>query len=304
MPPLAGGMSGTRRPGRPHRCCPTLDQFTLAYDQLHEHIRFAVALPKGVPPFHLGTEERDWCKEARLLTNVGDTVQAKAFAESAARYYAYLRCRRFLDFSASQTEFLRNLSADRVRRQQLQELETHLVVDEVQDINPVQRDLISLLVGDHGRLTTVGDHRQLIYGFRGAKVEIIGELWNEFKSDEDAEVVDLQENFRSTPRIIDIMNVVTEPEGNACAVLLRAVEPVMNVCGRSQGPGLLCRAMDIDRHLNAHDLLSDDFYIAEPAKARPFAVVKRPRVGVEYAGHWAKRHLRFFIRGNPFVSQQ
>jgi hypothetical protein len=26
-------------------------------------------------------------------------------------------------------------------------------------------------------------------------------------------------------------------------------------------------------------------------------------VGVEYAGHWAKRHLRFFIRGNPFISQ-
>ena len=100
------------------------------------------------------------------------------------------------------------------------------------------------------------------------------------------------------------MNVVTEPEGNACAVLLRAVEPVMNVCGRSQGPGLLCRAMHIDGRLNAHDLLSDDFYIAEPTKAKPFEIVKRARVGVEYAGHWAKRHLRFFIRGNPFISQQ
>jgi DNA-3-methyladenine glycosylase len=99
------------------------------------------------------------------------------------------------------------------------------------------------------------------------------------------------------------MNVVTEPEGNACAVLLRAIEPVMNVRGRSQGPGLLCRAMHIDRRLNAHDLLSDDFYIAEPTKAKLFAIVKRPRVGVEYAGHWAKRHLRFFIRGNPFISQ-
>jgi len=104
--------------------------------------------------------------------------------------------------------------------------------------------------------------------------------------------------------IYHCMNVVTEPEGIACAVLLRAVEPVMNVRGRSQGPGLLCRAMHIDRRLNAHDLLSENFYIAEPAKARPFAVVKRPRVGVEYAGHWAKRHLRFFIRGNPFVSQR
>ena len=55
------------------------------------------------------------------------------------------------------------------------------------------------------------------------------------------------------------MNVVTEREGHASAVLLRAIEPVKNVEGRTCGPGLLCRAMHIDRRLNAHDLLSDDF---------------------------------------------
>src|ERR1700694_4552378 len=49
------------------------------------------------------------------------------------------------------------------------------------------------------------------------------------------------------------MNVVTEREGHASAVLLRAVEPVRNVEGRTQGPGLLCRAMAIDKRLNAHD---------------------------------------------------
>lgn len=99
------------------------------------------------------------------------------------------------------------------------------------------------------------------------------------------------------------MNVVTEREGHASAVLLRAIEPVKNIEGRTQGPGLLCRAMDIDRRLNAHDLLSDDFYIAVPTAAELFATVKRPRVGVDYARHWAKRHLRFYIKGNPFVSR-
>src|SRR5271170_4105001 len=49
------------------------------------------------------------------------------------------------------------------------------------------------------------------------------------------------------------MNVVTESEGKAAAVLLRAIEPVKNVGGRSQGPGLLCRAMHIDKKLNGHD---------------------------------------------------
>src|SRR5476651_258102 len=76
------------------------------------------------------------------------------------------------------------------------------------------------------------------------------------------------------------LNIVTEREGHASAVLLRAIEPVKNIEGRTCGPGLLCRAMDIDKRLNTHDLLSDDFFIAEPGPAEKFSTVKRPRVGV------------------------
>jgi DNA-3-methyladenine glycosylase len=99
------------------------------------------------------------------------------------------------------------------------------------------------------------------------------------------------------------MNVVTEREGHASAVLLRAIEPVKNLAGRTQGPGLLCNALRIDKRLNAHDLLSDNFYITAPSKADSFTIVKRSRIGVDYAKHWAKRHLRFYIRDNPFVSR-
>ena len=99
------------------------------------------------------------------------------------------------------------------------------------------------------------------------------------------------------------MNVVTEREGNGAAVLLRAVEPVKNLPGKTSGPGLLCRAMEIDRRLNGHDLLSDELFIAEPEVAERISVVKRPRIGVDYAQHWAKRLLRFYIKDNPFVSR-
>lgn len=99
------------------------------------------------------------------------------------------------------------------------------------------------------------------------------------------------------------MNVVTQPEGVASAVLLRAVEPVQNVEGRTQGPGLLCKAMHIDNRLNGHDLLSDDFCITDPGEPANFAVVKRPRIGVDYAGPWAKKLLRFYIKGNQFISK-
>ena len=99
------------------------------------------------------------------------------------------------------------------------------------------------------------------------------------------------------------MNVVTERAGNGAAVLLRALEPAQNLAGKTSGPGLLCRAMDIDRRRNGHDLLSDDFFIAATEAAAPFRIVQRPRIGVDYAGAWARRRLRFYIRGNPFVSK-
>lgn len=99
------------------------------------------------------------------------------------------------------------------------------------------------------------------------------------------------------------MNVVTEREGHGAAVLLRALEPVKHIPDRTCGPGLLCRAMKIDRRLNAHDLLSTNFYIAARPQVDPLAIVKRPRIGVAYAEGWARRHLRFYLRNNPFVSR-
>ncbi len=184
----------------------TVDQFITAYDQLHEHNRFDIRLPGGEPPFQLGAEEREWCTHAQLLTDVGNDRASTAFAVSAARYYAYLRCRRFLDFSTSQTEFLRRIGSDTDRLRSLTDQRVQLVVDEVQDINPVQLQLMRILVGDTGTLTAVGDHRQSIYGFRGAKVDLIGGMWNEFNEEADSEVVDLEYNFRSTPRVINIAN--------------------------------------------------------------------------------------------------
>lgn len=99
------------------------------------------------------------------------------------------------------------------------------------------------------------------------------------------------------------MNVVTEAEGHGAAVLLRALEPVEHVDGNTRGPGRLCRALGIDRSLNGHDLLSEDFHILDPGEALDFNIVTRPRIGVAYAREWAEADLRFYIEGNPWVSK-
>lgn len=101
------------------------------------------------------------------------------------------------------------------------------------------------------------------------------------------------------------LNVVTETEGWPAAVLLRALEPLDPPLLRTQGPGLLCRAMEIDLSLNAHDLVnSSELYFAECAEEEPPVLVAKPRVGVDYAGAWKKRLLRFYIRGNAYVSKK
>lgn len=106
--------------------------------------------------------------------------------------------------------------------------------------------------------------------------------------------------------IYHCMNVVTEPEGHGAAVLVRALEPLARLDGNTRGPGLLCNAMGIDKRLNGHDLLSDDFYIAQPPdeQAERLTIVERPRIGVAYAKEWAERKLRFYIEGNRFISKK
>lgn len=99
------------------------------------------------------------------------------------------------------------------------------------------------------------------------------------------------------------LNVVTEAEGIPHAVLLRAVEPVAGISDRTWGPGLLCRAMDIDRTLNGADLCGDELWIEAPAAPTPRVEVGRAsRIGVDYAGVWATRPWRFFDRRSAYVS--
>lgn len=98
------------------------------------------------------------------------------------------------------------------------------------------------------------------------------------------------------------LNVVTRAAGTPHAVLLRALEPIAGVDGPSWGPGLLCRAMHIDRALNGQDLCEGKLWIQAPARRRAVRIARSPRIGVDYAGEWAHRPWRFYDRDSPYVS--
>jgi DNA-3-methyladenine glycosylase len=99
------------------------------------------------------------------------------------------------------------------------------------------------------------------------------------------------------------VNVVTREIDVPQAVLLRALEPIANLPDKTWGPGLLCRAMNIDRSLNGADLCGSRLWIERPADMhRRVRVTRATRIGVDYAGEWAQRLWRFYDRDSPFVS--
>lgn len=86
-----------------------------------------------------------------------------------------------------------------------QERFKYIMVDEYQDTNTAQFKLISLLAGKYRNLCVVGDDDQSIYGFRGANINNILDFEKIF---DDAHVIKLEQNYRSTQNILDAANQV------------------------------------------------------------------------------------------------
>jgi DNA helicase-2/ATP-dependent DNA helicase PcrA len=83
----------------------------------------------------------------------------------------------------------------------------HVLVDEYQDTNHAQYRLLQLLASEHGNLMVVGDEDQSIYGFRHADIRNILDFEQDFP---EAEVVKLEQNYRSTQTILSAANAVVE----------------------------------------------------------------------------------------------
>jgi DNA-3-methyladenine glycosylase len=94
------------------------------------------------------------------------------------------------------------------------------------------------------------------------------------------------------------LNVVTERKDFPAAVLIRAVEDESGVI---DGPGRVCRAYEIDRTLNCHDLTKGQLLWIEDRGERPSKskIVASARIGVDYAGDWAAKPYRLRIEDVP-----
>lgn len=106
--------------------------------------------------------------------------------------------------------------ADRIREQF-----RFFVVDEYQDVSPVQRALLDAWRGNHAEVCVVGDPNQTVFGFAGATDEYLLKFESEFPG---ATTVSLDRNYRSTPEIVKLANA-TVPQSVLELVSQRASGP-------------------------------------------------------------------------------
>ncbi|MDO4426969.1 MAG: 3'-5' exonuclease [Moraxella sp.] len=127
------------------------------------------------------------------------------FGHLYALYERHLRAYNAVDFDDLIVLPVKILREQEMVRQKWQSRIRYLLVDEYQDTNTAQYELIKLLVGLQPRFTVVGDDDQSIYAWRGAKPENMALLQQDFPN---LSVIKLEQNYRSTNRILGAANAV------------------------------------------------------------------------------------------------
>ena len=161
---------------------------------------------------------RQWQWAISAWKNSGlNSAQAEAIAKNdnervlariMARYEERLAAYQSVDFDDLIGMPLKLLAQFPEVRERWQTAVGHVLVDEYQDTNATQYEVLKHLVGERARFTAVGDDDQSIYGWRGATLDNLKRLPQDFPQ---LKVIKLEQNYRSTSAILRAANNVIEP---------------------------------------------------------------------------------------------
>ncbi|MBD3587613.1 DNA helicase Rep [Salinimonas sp. HHU 13199] len=142
-----------------------------------------------------------------MLLKQATSAGEKEFAEAYQQYQNHLKAYNALDFDDLILLPTLLLKSSQTIREKWQRKLRYLLVDEYQDTNTSQYELVKLLVGERARFTVVGDDDQSIYSWRGAKPQNLNLLQQDFPK---LNVIKLQQNYRSSGRILHCANILIQ----------------------------------------------------------------------------------------------
>ncbi|MDP1782738.1 MAG: UvrD-helicase domain-containing protein [Hydrogenophaga sp.] len=144
---------------------------------------------------------------AQALAQAKDENE-RVTATIMGRYEERLTAYQSVDFDDLISLPLKLLTEHLDVRERWQKKMGHVLVDEYQDTNATQYELLKLLVGERARFTAVGDDDQSIYGWRGATLDNLKRLPQDYP---ELKVIKLEQNYRSTSAILRAANNVIGP---------------------------------------------------------------------------------------------
>jgi len=147
-----------------------------------------------------------WKNEGLASDDVKPETDDDAVAQKVMkRYEERLAAYQAVDFDDLIGLPHRLLQRDAEARANWQDTLRYVLVDEYQDTNAIQYELLKSIVGERGMFTAVGDDDQSIYGWRGATIENLRRLPQEYPA---LKVIPLEQNYRSTGHILRAANAV------------------------------------------------------------------------------------------------
>jgi DNA helicase-2/ATP-dependent DNA helicase PcrA len=175
-------------------------------------------------------------------------VDGAVIADVYERYEIEKRKRRMIDFDDLLRLHARDLKADDDYGGAIRWRYQHLFVDEFQDVNPQQHALLAAWLGDRRDLCVVGDPNQAIYAWNGADARYINEFDRSFPG---CEIVQLADNYRSSPQILAVANTVLGRAGRRPGApdtpVLRANRPEGPIPDVSEYPDDVAEAQGVAR---------------------------------------------------------
>ena len=161
-------------------------------------------------------------------------LAAEVIARLYARYEDLCRERHLVDFESVLELTAAILAEHGQAAAEVRDRYRYFVIDEYQDVNPLQKLLLDSWAGDRDDVCVVGDPRQTIYSFAGATAAFLSGFSAEFP---DATVIELVRNYRSTPQVIALANQLTGMAGpRSLADQLRTGGPLRSGRPRHTAP--------------------------------------------------------------------